>query len=81
MFAYIGQLAAQSSGHLLLLHFFNYFESNYLNGIFVPQMWNVYERNMDTRTNNYVEANYLNGIFVPQMWNVHERNMDTRTNN
>ena len=26
-----------------LLHFFNYFEANYLNGIFVPQMWNVYE--------------------------------------
>jgi hypothetical protein len=38
------------------LHFFNYFEANYLNGIFVSQMWNVYERNMDTRTNNYVES-------------------------
>ena len=31
-------------------------EANYLNGIFVPQMWNVYERNMDTRTNNNVES-------------------------
>jgi hypothetical protein len=37
-------------------HFFNYFEANYLNGIFVPQMWNVYEQNMDTCTNNYVES-------------------------
>jgi hypothetical protein len=26
-----------------LLHVFNYFEANYLNGIVVPQMWNVYE--------------------------------------
>ena len=39
-----------------LLHFFNFFEANYLNGIIVPQMSNVYERNMDTRTNNYVES-------------------------
>ena len=39
-----------------LLHFFNYFEANYLNCIFVPQMWNVYEWNMDTRINNYVES-------------------------
>jgi hypothetical protein len=39
-----------------LLHFFNYLKANYLNEIFVPQMWNIYERNMDTCTNNYVES-------------------------
>ena len=59
---------------LVFLHFFNYFEANYLNGIFVSQMWNVYERNMDTRTNNYVESKNsrdvlsLSKLFNEQKW-------------
>jgi hypothetical protein len=41
-----------------LQDFLNYFEMNYLNGNFSVQMWNVYERNMDNRTNNSVESKY-----------------------
>ena len=41
-----------------LTAFLNYFENNYLdpNGLFPPQMWNVYDRNMDNRINNHVES-------------------------
>ena len=41
-----------------LQDFLNYFEMNYLNGNFSVRMWNVYERNMDNRTNNSVESKY-----------------------
>ena len=39
-----------------LRDFLDYFERNYLNGLFPPQMWNVYERDMNNRTNNSVES-------------------------
>ena len=45
-----------------LLDFFTYFERNYLNGIYVPQMWSVYDGDMDSRTNNYVESKLYNVI-------------------
>ncbi|CAC5369481.1 DMBT1 [Mytilus coruscus] len=35
-----------------------YFQRNYLNGQFSPVIWNVYQRNMDNRTNNHVECNF-----------------------
>ncbi|CAG2202049.1 unnamed protein product [Mytilus edulis] len=33
-----------------------YFERNYLNGQFQPATWNVFNRDMDNRTNNHVEV-------------------------
>ena len=36
--------------------FIQYMERNYFDGNFRPVMWNVYERNADTRTNNHVEG-------------------------
>lgn len=36
-----------------------YFQRNYLNGQFSPVIWNVYQRNMDNRTNNHVECKYI----------------------
>lgn len=36
--------------------FIRYIERNYFDGNFPPVMWNVYDRNADTRTNNYVEG-------------------------
>jgi len=41
-----------------LRDFLNYFERNYLNGLFPPQMWNVHDRDMNNRTNNSVESKY-----------------------
>jgi len=40
--------------------FFNYVQRNYLDGNFSPAMWNVFERDMDNRSNNFVESKYLN---------------------
>lgn len=42
-----------------LRDFLNYFNGNYLNGTYLPQTWNVYDRNMDNRTNNSVESEYF----------------------
>ena len=39
-----------------LTNFVNYFTRNYMNGQFQPAFWNVYLRDMDTRTNNHVEC-------------------------
>jgi len=39
-----------------LRDFFVYFQRNYLDGNFSPQMWNVYSRTMELRTNNAVES-------------------------
>jgi hypothetical protein len=39
-----------------LQDFINYMERNYLYGNFPPTMWNVFDRDGDTRTNNYVEG-------------------------
>ena len=37
--------------------FIDYLENNYINGPnFPPRMWNVFERDTDTRTNNHVEG-------------------------
>ena len=43
-----------------LTDFLDYFQRNYLNanGSFPPQMWNVFGRTMDNRTNNNVESKY-----------------------
>ena len=40
-----------------LQDFINYMERNYINGQFPPVLWNVFQRNNDTRTNNHVEGN------------------------
>lgn len=39
-----------------LQEFYNYFRNNYINGNFLPRMWNVYDRAMEFRTNNFVES-------------------------
>lgn len=39
-----------------LTDFLTYFRNNYMDGMLRPSIWNVYRRNMDTRTNNYVEC-------------------------
>lgn len=39
-----------------LRNFLDYVHNNYINGTFPPQLWNVYDRNMDQRTNNHVES-------------------------
>ena len=36
--------------------FFDYFERNYLDGNFHPILWNVFDRDSDTRTNNHMEG-------------------------
>ena len=43
-----------------LTDFLDYFQRNYLNanGSFPPQMWNVFGRTMDNKTNNNVESKY-----------------------
>lgn len=44
-----------------LTDFLDFFENNYLhaNGMFPPQMWNVYDRDINNRTNNYVESKFI----------------------
>ncbi|CAG2218503.1 C1QL [Mytilus edulis] len=39
-----------------------YFERNYLNGQFQPATWNVFNRDMDNRTNNHVEVCAVNSV-------------------
>ncbi|CAG2207603.1 unnamed protein product [Mytilus edulis] len=56
-----------------LRDFLDYFERNYLNGLFPPQMWNVYERDMNNRTNNSVESfhrlwNNTVSVRHPSLW-------------
>lgn len=36
--------------------FIQYFQATYIDGIFKPRLWNVYDRDMDFRTNNHVEG-------------------------
>jgi hypothetical protein len=42
-----------------LRDFITYFQQNYITGIFRPALWNVFDRDVDFRTNNHVE-----GLFV-----------------
>ncbi|CAG2208063.1 unnamed protein product [Mytilus edulis] len=42
----------------------NYFRRNYMNGQYAVPTWNVYERNMDNRTNNHIES-------FNRRWNTH----------
>lgn len=39
-----------------LADFLRYFQMNFLDGNFPPMMWNVFDRDMDTRSNNHVES-------------------------
>lgn len=39
-----------------LRDFISYFRLNYIDGNFKPVLWNVYDRNVDCRTNNHVEG-------------------------
>ena len=42
-----------------LTDFLNYVQGNYIQGNqFLPRTWNVFDRDMDTRTNNYVEGKF-----------------------
>lgn len=43
--------------HPSLREFVNYFSQTYMNGLFRPSTWNVYDRDVDCRTNNHVEGN------------------------
>ena len=38
------------------MDFFTYVRNTYINGTFPTALWNVYERNMDLRTNNVIES-------------------------
>ncbi|VDI43187.1 Hypothetical predicted protein, partial [Mytilus galloprovincialis] len=56
-----------------LFDFLTYFNRNYLNGNFTPMMLNVYQRNMDARTNNNVESfhrqwNTSVAVRHPSLW-------------
>ena len=42
--------------HPGIREFIAYFYDNYINGSYPPRMWNVYNRDMDTRSNNHVEC-------------------------
>ena len=46
------------AGYPALQEFIQYLENNYINGVFTVQMWNVFNRDNDTRTNNHVEGKY-----------------------
>ena len=39
--------------------FIDYLDRNYMNGEFPPEMWNVYARDGDTRSNNHVEGEHF----------------------
>jgi hypothetical protein len=39
--------------------FLVYKQRNYFDGNFPPTMWNVFERNMDNRSNNFVESKFI----------------------
>lgn len=68
------QLTRQLIGRFPALgDFFNYFSNNYLNGNFPPQIWNVFTRTMEIRTNNHVESyhrrwNQAVGVRHPSIW-------------
>lgn len=49
--------------------FITYFRRNYMDGNFPPRLWNVFERNVDFRTNNHVEGRYAYATFR-QRWAV-----------
>lgn len=56
---------ARRTGNLInrypaLMDFFAYVSNTYVNGTFALNLWNVYERDMDMRTNNNVESKYIN---------------------
>lgn len=56
--------SSRSVSHLLntvpaLREFITYFQQNYISGIFKPALWNVFDRDVDFRTNNHVE-----GLFI-----------------
>jgi hypothetical protein len=42
-----------------LFDFIRYLENNYISGQYTVQKWNVYDRDIDTRTNNHVEGLYF----------------------
>jgi hypothetical protein len=42
-----------------LFDFIRYLENNYIFGQYTVQRWNIYDRNIDTRTNNHVEGLYF----------------------
>jgi hypothetical protein len=46
--------------HPELRQFMRYLRQNYIrqNALFPTRIWNVFDRNSDTRTNNYVESEY-----------------------
>jgi MULE transposase domain len=46
-----------------LRDFIAYFNQNYINGIFKPALWNVFDRDVDVRTNNHVE-----GLLICLRW-------------
>lgn len=57
-------LAARRTRRLInrfpaLRDFLTYFQRNYLDGQFHIPEWNVYERNVETRTNNHVEGLHI----------------------
>ncbi|GFN83399.1 flywch-type Zinc finger-containing protein 1 [Plakobranchus ocellatus] len=56
-----------------LRDFILYLQRNYFDGNFPPLMWNVYNRDSETRTNNFVEAfhsgwNLTVGVRHPSLW-------------
>ena len=42
-----------------LFDFIRYLESNYISGQYKVKRWNVYDRDIDTRTNSHVEGLYF----------------------
>jgi hypothetical protein len=58
-----------STRHLInrfpaLQDFLDYVERNYLDGNFPPALWNVFNRDSDTRTNNHIEGRPMCTIIV-----------------
>jgi len=56
-----------------LRDFLTYFKNNYIDGIFPPRVWNVFNRRMEIRTNNHVESyhrrwNQAVGVRHPSIW-------------
>jgi len=39
-----------------IARFIDYFQRNYIDGVFKPRLWNVYQRDVNFRTNNHVEG-------------------------
>ena len=59
--------------YAVLNDFFNYVYNTYITGTFRIPLWNVYERNMDCRTNNNAESfhrawNNRVGVRHPNIW-------------